>query len=87
MGRTIIPFPSTSAGCSIANTMARAIASAGSANLARALFYPVRDWGLTVSLLEGPGAVTSAAFYIILFEGFEQRFATDLETMCAPARC
>jgi len=24
---------------------------------------------------------------VILIERFEQRFATDLETMCAPARC
>jgi len=36
VGRTIISLTSTSAGCSIANTMARAIASGGSANSSRA---------------------------------------------------
>ena len=43
---------------------------------------------LPVLLVEGGDAMHRNVFRsVILIECFEQRFATDLETMCAPARC
>jgi hypothetical protein len=43
---------------------------------------------LRALLVEGGDAMHRNVFRsVILIECFEQRFATDLETMCAPARC
>jgi hypothetical protein len=38
-------------------------------------------------LCPGRGELRNVFRSVILIECFEQRFATDLETMCAPARC